>query len=313
MRIDDLRLFLEVAKARSMTAASEKLCATPQNVSRIIKQLELELNTSLFKRTKHGVFLTERGKFFYDQVKIMIEKADLINSAFHPDHITGSQNPADALNIMVSYQLSSIVQNYALSISSKYNQIPISIMELDSIDAWEILKKKRPELALLTLNLRFDKEEYQTLASEYNIYFCSSEFLHLFINTSHALANEKLLSLKKIALLPLVIYGGYADKQSLCQKSIEENGITLKIKYRSNRINFCLKYLKENLAACIDIPSLGMNWEAEDKKHITTVPLKERIELTNILFINKDADSQPLCNMFLNMIRRKYNKTFNIL
>jgi DNA-binding transcriptional LysR family regulator len=58
---DDVLFFLEVARARSLARAGQRLKVDHTTVSRRIRELERSLNTTLFKRSKAGFSLTEAG------------------------------------------------------------------------------------------------------------------------------------------------------------------------------------------------------------------------------------------------------------
>jgi DNA-binding transcriptional LysR family regulator len=58
---DDIIYFLEVARARNLVRAGQKLKVDHTTVSRRVRELERSLNTTLFKRSKSGFSLTEAG------------------------------------------------------------------------------------------------------------------------------------------------------------------------------------------------------------------------------------------------------------
>ena len=63
---DRLRVFRLVAEARSMTAAAKTLGESTPTISRRINDLERQLGTKLFQRSKRGVELTAAGKRLMD-------------------------------------------------------------------------------------------------------------------------------------------------------------------------------------------------------------------------------------------------------
>lgn len=67
------KIFVEVAKEKNLTRASEKLHISQPAVTRHIKSLENELNIVLFKRT-NGMELTEAGKKLYSEIFAAIDK-----------------------------------------------------------------------------------------------------------------------------------------------------------------------------------------------------------------------------------------------
>ena len=62
MRSEHLKFFLNLVQTGSILQSSQELYTTHQNVSKMIRQLENELGTTLFIRSKKGVQLTATGK-----------------------------------------------------------------------------------------------------------------------------------------------------------------------------------------------------------------------------------------------------------
>ena len=61
------KVFLSVAKNESITKAANELMISQPGISKSIKNLESQLNCSLFVRTKSGVHLTNEGKMLYSK------------------------------------------------------------------------------------------------------------------------------------------------------------------------------------------------------------------------------------------------------
>ena len=72
------KVFCYVAKNGNITKAANELIVSQPAVSKSIKVLEEQLNTTLFTRNNSGVTLTTAGKIIYDKVKAAM---DLISSA----------------------------------------------------------------------------------------------------------------------------------------------------------------------------------------------------------------------------------------
>ena len=61
MNFHRLKVFYTVAQQASFSRAAEKLFTSQPNVSKHVRQLEVELGTPLFHRLGHGIELTEAG------------------------------------------------------------------------------------------------------------------------------------------------------------------------------------------------------------------------------------------------------------
>ena len=64
MRTEHLKYFLSLAKTGSITQTGKELYTSHQNISKIMRQLEDDLGTTLFLRTSKGIELTAIGKLF---------------------------------------------------------------------------------------------------------------------------------------------------------------------------------------------------------------------------------------------------------
>lgn len=76
LNINQLKYFVVVANQESITKASNILYVSQPAVSKMIKQLEDELETKLFDRTGRTLKLNRSGKLFYSYVNDSLEELD---------------------------------------------------------------------------------------------------------------------------------------------------------------------------------------------------------------------------------------------
>lgn len=69
MELLHLKYFLTVAKTEHMTKAANELRVAQPALSKIIKNLEKELDVNLFDRIGKSIVLNESGKYFYNKVE----------------------------------------------------------------------------------------------------------------------------------------------------------------------------------------------------------------------------------------------------
>ena len=74
--LDDIRLFVSVVQAGSLSAASDLTGVPASRLSRRLTQLEKTLGTQLLNRGKKGVSLNELGEHFFVHAQNMLEQAD---------------------------------------------------------------------------------------------------------------------------------------------------------------------------------------------------------------------------------------------
>ena len=78
MEIRVLRYFLTVAREENITRAAQVLHLTQPTLSRQLMQLEEELNTQLFIRSKHRIILTDAGMLLKRRAQEIVDMADII-------------------------------------------------------------------------------------------------------------------------------------------------------------------------------------------------------------------------------------------
>jgi DNA-binding transcriptional LysR family regulator len=82
MELRHLRYFAAVAEELNLTRAATRLRVAQPALSRQMRDLEEELQTPLFERTRAGVQLTRGGKAFYQRARaILAQAADAANEA----------------------------------------------------------------------------------------------------------------------------------------------------------------------------------------------------------------------------------------
>lgn len=73
LNLNTLKYFYEIANTKNITKASQNLNISQPALTKSIKQLETDLNTTLFNRSKKGVILTEEGEILYEYTKKMFQ------------------------------------------------------------------------------------------------------------------------------------------------------------------------------------------------------------------------------------------------
>lgn len=104
MELNELRIFLAVAREGSVTRAAEQLHYVQSNVTTRIRQLEEQLGTSLFQRRNRGMFLTAAGE-------LLLEYADkIVNLAVEAEQALREQGGAGGRLVIGSMETTAAVR-----------------------------------------------------------------------------------------------------------------------------------------------------------------------------------------------------------
>lgn len=83
MNIMHLKYAVEVAKAGTISKASEILLIGQPNLSRAIKELENSIGISIFTRTARGMTVTPEGKQFLSQASNILQQIEYVESLYN--------------------------------------------------------------------------------------------------------------------------------------------------------------------------------------------------------------------------------------
>lgn len=91
MDTKDLRAFLRVYEEKSVNKAAKQLFITPQGLSRVIHNLETDLDTELFTRTPGGMLPTDSGVYLYENSRTLLQELDALETGIRRFRNRGSR------------------------------------------------------------------------------------------------------------------------------------------------------------------------------------------------------------------------------
>ena len=102
--LNEVRMFVQVVRARSFAEAARRLSVPPNTLSRRIRQLESRLDTRLMQRSTRKLTLTAAGQAFYDRCATAVDGVleagkDLVDGSQKPMGSVRIAAPADFLDL----------------------------------------------------------------------------------------------------------------------------------------------------------------------------------------------------------------------
>ncbi len=116
--LNDMALFVEVAKARSFRAAAETLGMPNSTLSRRIGLLEKEIGLRLLNRTTRRIELTEAGQLYFERSKRIVDEARLAHEQLgemlaEPSGVLRVSLPVDFANTYLAPLIAEFAQLYS--------------------------------------------------------------------------------------------------------------------------------------------------------------------------------------------------------
>ena len=226
------RIFYVVAETGNITKASEKLCITQPAVTKHIKNLESQLNTPLFIRTKKGVILNECGEKIFLKVKqalTLLEDTNNIVKDYNCLNI-GTIKIGISTTLMKKYLL-----KYLEIFHNKYPNIIVDIYTDPTKDLITKLKNGMIDLVIGKFPDNFDKDLN---------YYELDKTKYIFV------ANEKYFDLKNIILksrdlekYPILLQEYPSNSRISAEKYFESNGIVIEPKMNIASSNLLIDFI----------------------------------------------------------------------
>lgn len=144
MEIRQLRYFLKVAELLNFSEASKVLYVTQSTLSQQIKQLEAELDTTLFERNSHEVTLTEAGQKLVEYAQKVVVDADICQQKMTDlkDLLTGE------LNIGVTFTFSPLLTETVLEFIERHPDVRLNIIYKTMAELMEMLQRHEVDFVL---------------------------------------------------------------------------------------------------------------------------------------------------------------------
>lgn len=121
-----LRVFMEVAKCRSISKAAPRVFLSQPAITQAIGKLETLLETELFERHSNGMFPTPSGEAWYNRVRRCMDYLERgIRAALKSSQSQGG-SPAQLLPLLSTTQLRALIavtESHSFSVASRHLEL----------------------------------------------------------------------------------------------------------------------------------------------------------------------------------------------
>ncbi len=286
MELRQLQYFQKVCQLNNITQAAKKLYVSQPTITNSIKNLEKELSSVLFDRSKKQLFPTSEGKVFLKRVNEILRLVD--NAA---SEMKDYQNlKKGILTIGIPPIIGTILfPKLFINFKNLYPNIELNIIEYGSITTKQMIEKEDLDLGIIIIdspNKLLDS--FPILNSE--LFVC--------LKKEHPLSKQSTITFNDIKNEPVILLkeGFYIREKIL--ESFNECNIQPNIILSSNH----LETIKGLIANGVGISFL-LKEIVENNEKIAKVPLSTGIPIKIALVWKKDHYLSNVSKAFIDLLR----------
>lgn len=208
------KVFYYVAKTGSFTASAKELSVSQSAVSQSVKQLEMLLSTTLFRRMAKGVQLTAEGELLFSYVKKGYEQIE-----------TGEKKLSQMLNLElgeVKIGASDMTLRFYLlpfleKFHENYPEIKVTVTNAPTPETLRFLKEGKIDFGVVSTP--FEKEEgidAVKVREIHDTFVAGRKFISY---------KNKTLDFKDLETLPLIFLEGSTSTRMYMDSFLRENNV----------------------------------------------------------------------------------------
>jgi len=202
MTLQQLKYAIEVADKGSISEAAKSLFVTQPSLSAAIKELEKEIQITIFARINRRIIVSADGAEFLGYVRQVLQQAELLEEKYI------SSVPSKQ-RFSVSTHHYTFTANAFVELIKEFgaDEYEFTLRETKTYEIINDVKTLRSEIGIIYLS-SFNEQIINKYLNDGNLIF--SELFaaspHIFVNRNNPLANRKYVTLDDLEELPCVTY-----------------------------------------------------------------------------------------------------------
>ena len=202
MTLQQLKYIVTVAETGNITEAAKRLFISQPSLTNAVRELENEMQVTIFNRTNKGVVVTNEGDVFLSYARQILEQVGLLEEKY--------------LNVKERRQRFSVsCQHYSFAVNAfvdvikafDANQYDFTLRETQTYEIIEDVSKLRSEIGILYVSSK-NEEIIGKLLKQNDLEF-QELFIakpHVFIYSKHPLAERENIALEELEEYPYLSF-----------------------------------------------------------------------------------------------------------
>lgn len=291
MTIKELEEFRVICRRGSLAKASRELYMSPQGLSRVLKNLETELNCTLVNRVASGLELTESGECLREYAEIVLDEYDHLRNEV--ERIRASEE--GTVNLLMAYDiLRYLGPECIMDFQKIYPNVSFAFQEYPDRIVEKMLMEMKGNVAL----------SIGPFVGEcFHVYPLKKCNLGLLVYEGHPLAKQKEVSIEDIIEEPLCLENNNFKMNEFIQRKCWNKGFEPNIIFETNGFDLCYKMcrMKQGLSITVDFVHNDMKTEG-----LVMVPFAEKDMVWEMAILTpKEKTSEPAVEKFCKFIENR--------
>ena len=295
MTLQQLQYAVTVASAGTITEAAERLYITQPSLTTAIRELEKEMNLTIFIRSNRGVAVSKEGEVFLGYARQILEQTELLKEKYTNERQWGR-------NFCVSTQHYSFAVNAFVELIQKYagEEYDFNLRETQTYEIIEDVALMKSELGILYLDDENKNVITRALREKELVFTPLFEAKpHVFISSAHPLATKKTVDWDDLSPYPYLSFeqgehNSFYYAEERYSRVLRKKNI--RVRDRATLFNLLIGVIDENL----------------NGENIIAVPLKEQ-GLMQIGYIHhKKAVLGKLAQAYIEAIGDRYGGQISV-
>ena len=219
MLLNQIELFVTVAKSQSLAKTARQIHVSRSSVSQRLKSLESQIGAKLYQKCKEGIKLTDAGRVLLESANEILRQIETvkknINSGPHAKTeslvVGGTSNPS------ARYLPSAIAE-----FQKTHPHVKITFLTLEKERIERMVQQCEVDIALV---------QSPTKAYGVHLEHFAVDYLVLFAHPAHPLAKRKRLKLSAISETPLIVREGRGSTEKLLRQ-LKSRGVNVNVTLR---------------------------------------------------------------------------------
>lgn len=202
MTLQQLKYIITVAETGTISEAAKKLFISQPSLTNAIKELEKEMNITIFDRTNKGILVSKDGEIFLGYARQVIEQAALLESTY-------KNEPQVRQQFCVSTQHYSFAVNAFVDLIKKYGgkKYDFCLRETQTYEIIDDVARMKSEIGVLYMN-DFNQSVLRKIMKADDLTFTELFVAkpHIFVSTGNPLANKKYVTMEELKPYPYLSF-----------------------------------------------------------------------------------------------------------